>query len=462
MDNEIVADAAPTMTGAVDDRLNIVRSTSDEMSMTELVQWMGVNFGTMSAREALQQAAFMLCCDVISQDIAKAPLRMREYLPNGTSRIVLPREHPTAAFLALEPNHRHTWFNFHEMMVLWLCLTKNCYAPILRNGVGDVLELIPVMSSSIIELAQPTGPGAGVYYDVTAPTWAQQELLGTNYMRVPQRDMIHVRSRLLDGMDGYSTLIAGRSTLETGDAIEDFRGGLFSDDGELRGVFRKKSAGALDDRAFARLKQQLRVAMTRLKSGSEPLVIEDDMEFQPIASKPNEMELTKQFQEQILATCRLLRVPPHKVFNFDGTKYENLEPLEMMYVGDTLVPIALPYEQAFAKALLSKKDRLNYFLEFDREAMTLRDSKALTDRVVRSAGIGLIEIDEGRAKLGLNPLPNGQGQTRLIPVNMQVVDRNGDVVVQASQNQMDQPPAADAAAADEPKKDAPPQLRVVS
>lgn len=434
----LTADSTPTETSAGDSRM-MVRSSTDAMSMQEFVQWMGLNYGTLSVRDALQQACFMLCCDVISQDIAKAPLRMREYLPNGTSRVVLPREHPVAGFLALEPNHRHTWFNFHEMMVLWLCLTRNCYAPMIKNGVGDTLELIPVMTGHVIELAQP---GVGIFYDVTAGTWAEQELLGTNYVRVPERDMIHIRSRMLDGMDGYSTLVAGRSTLETADAMENYRSELFGESGELKGVFRKKTSGALNEVAFARLKSQLAVAMTRLKKGKDPLVIEDDMEFQSISSSPKDMELSAQFTQQLLQTCRLLRVPPHKVFALDNVKYENLDTMTLIYVDDTLVPIAQPYEQAFAKALLSRKERLHYFLEFDRDAMTVRDPKAMTDRVIRAMQVGLLEFDEGRAKLGWNPLENKQGQTRLIPVNMQVIDRNGDIVLEASSNQATDPNAA--------------------
>lgn len=410
--------------------LFIEKDHGEAMTTAQFASWLEDNIGGATVQKALRQAAFLLCCDVIAQDISKSTLRLRERLSNGTSRVVLPETHEIAALLALEPNRRHTWPEFVEMMVLWHCLTSNSYAGVLRNTAGDPLELIPFQTGRVRELIE----GRDVFYEVTASTQQEQALLGKPMMSFPERDMIHVRGRMLDGMDGYSTLIAGKSVLDTGSAIDEFRNSLFSEEGQVRGVFRKKGSGAVDEMAFQRLRSQLKILMRRFKAGTEPVVIEDDMEFQPIASKPQEMELTKQFSEQINQICRLLRVPPHKVFHMDGEKYSNLETNEKMYVGDTLTPIAERFEHRYSKVLLRGKDRLRFFFQHDREEMTLRDSQRETERIKTLLERGAIEVDEARAMQGFNPLPNGQGQVRLIPVNMNVVDRDGNVVVQASQN----------------------------
>ncbi|AZO29416.1 phage portal protein [Mesorhizobium sp. M1B.F.Ca.ET.045.04.1.1] len=417
----------------------IVKDHGTEMTMAEFASWLGENIGSASVQNALKQAAFMLCCDVIAQDIAKSTLRLRERMKNGTSRVVLPTEHPIAGFLALEPNRRHTWNEFTEMMVLWECYTSNAYAGVLRNRTDDPLELIPFQTGRVRELVE----GRDIFYDVVAGTMQEQALLGAVSMTFHERDMIHVRGRMVDGMDGYSTLTAGRDVLDTGKAIDGFRTSLFSEEGQLRGVFKKSGEGALDELAFQRLRSQLKILMKRFKAGVEPVVLEDNMEFQAIASKPMEMELTKQFAEQINQTCRLLRVPPHKVFHFDGAKYENLETAEKMYVGDSLVPRAERFEHRYGKVLLSRADRLRFFFEYDRDEMTLRDSQRETERIKTLLERGAIEIDEARAMQGFNPLPNGQGEVRLIPVNMQAVDRDGNVVIAASSTIDPNAPAPD-------------------
>lgn len=84
------------------------------------------------------------------------------------------------------------------------------------------------------------------------------------------------------------------------------------------------------------------------------------------------------------------------------------------------------------QALLSPKEQLTYFIEFDREAMTLRDSARENERIKTLVERGVITIDEARASMGYNALPNDQGKARLIPTNMTLVDEDGNVIVAGS------------------------------
>ena len=400
--------------------------SASTMTTAEFASWLQDNLGRDDVQNAIKQAAFMLCCDVIAQDVSKATLRLRERLENGTSRVVKPEQHPVAGLLALEPNRRHTWGLFNQMLLYWGCLVSNAYAGVFRNNVGDPLELIPFQSGRITEYIE----GRDVFYEVIAGTMQEQALLGMPSKRFPERDMIHIRYRMLDGMDGYSTLVAGSDVLDTGDAIDEYRKKLFSEEGQLRGVFTKKQPGPLDDKAFQRLREQLREMMTRFKRGTMPIVLEDGLEFQPISSKPMEMEITKQFNEKVVETCRLLRVPPHKIFQMDGSKYENLETMEKAYVGDVLIPRAKPMEEQFGRVLLTKKERLKYYFEFDREEMTLRDSQRQTERIQMLLERGAITIDEARAEFGYTELAGGMGKHRTIPGNMMVVDEHGKILIE--------------------------------
>lgn len=403
----------------------VTKDHSESMTLAEFASWLGENIDGMSVTDALQQAAFMLCCDVIAQDISKSTLRLREWLGNGTSRIVMPSQHPIAGFLALEPNRRHTWAEYVEMMVLWSCFTSNAYAGVLRNRKGEPLELIPFQTGRVHEKVD----GRDIFYEVTASTQQEQGLLGASLKVFKETDMIHVRSRMIDGMDGYSTLTAGKTTLDVGSSISGYRGKLFSGEGQIRGVFIKEGDAPLPEEAFQRLRQQFRVLMNKFQQLTEPIVLEGGIKFQPISSNPAEIELTEQFEAQVNDVCRLLRVPPHKIFALANVKYENLETLEKAYVGDTLVPIAKRFEQRYSKVLLSGEDRLRFFFEHDRVEMTLRDTKVETERVIRAVERGVITINEARAVLGYNPLEGNDGNTRTIPVNMVLVGRGNEVIL---------------------------------
>lgn len=401
------------------------KTHSDSMSLTEFTQWVETNISGIGVEAALHIGALMLCCDVIAQDLSKATFRFRELMENGTSKVVNPRRNNMAAMLRLEPNGRHTWRNFMEMMVYWSCLTDNAYAGVIRANDGSILEIIPFQTGRV----QESVTGREIFYEVTASTQQEQALLGSSFRVFAERDMIHIRTRMLDGMDGYGTLIAGQKTIDIMNNLSEYRENLFGEEGQMRGVFTRDNKEPIPELIFERLRSQFKTLMNKFRKINEPIVLEGGIKFDSISSSPKEMELVQEFEAQINEVCRMFRMPPHKIFLMSGSKYENLETQEKMYVGDTLIPRAKAFEEQFDKILLSRKERLQYFFQFDRAEMTLRDTKAETERTIRAAERGLTTVDEARAVFNLNPLPNGVGNVRLIPTNMSVVDENNEVII---------------------------------
>lgn len=409
------------------------------LSLEDLAFQLDKDLGTNSLSKVLQIAAIMACCDVIAQDISKTTLRIRERLPNGTSKVVVPspRKNDIAEMLALEPNRFMTWMECVQMLVYWLCFTDNAFAGVIRNLDGTPYEIIPFQTGRV----RMKVVGSEVFYDVTASTLYEQAMMGASTRTFPARDMIHVRTRLIDGMEGYGTLDAGKQTIEGLQAIKNYTKYLFSEDGQMRGVFTTSKEGVMPEVAFQRLRSQMRELMDKFRKLTSPIVLEHGLQFNQISASPDKMELTKQFEAAVNEACRMFRMPPHKIFLMSGSKYENLETQEKMYVGDTLIPRAKPIEDQFAKVLLDRKQRLKFFMEFDRAEMTLRDTKLETDRAIQGLERGAMLVDEARAVFGLNPLPNGAGQTRLVPVNMYLVDQDNKVIVGSAAGSSQDTPA---------------------
>lgn len=405
---------------------------STSISMSDLSLMLSQSLRGSDVHNAISIAAFLACADVLAQDVSKATMRLREWAENGTSKIVAPMNHDIAGMLALEPNKRHTWTNLIEMMVYWLCFKDNAYAVIFRDIKGDPIRVVPVQTTAVAERVVYDRLGGGeIWYDVTASTQQEQQLLGDVMLKVPERDMIHIRKRMIDGFSGYGTLTAGRDTIEIMQSIEKYRNNIFAEDGQLRGVFTMaKEAPELGEPQFQRVRQQFKELMSRFRELTAPIILEGGMTFTPISSKPSDMELTKQFEAQVGQMCRLMRVPPHKIFLMDGSKYANMEAQDKSYVSDVLVPLAKAIEGQFHKKMVPDRAfRLRYFFEIDRDQMMVRDTVAERESVIKAAERGIIEIDEARAMLGKNPLLNGAGKVRLIPTNMTVVDRDNNVLI---------------------------------
>lgn len=403
-----------------------------DMTFEDVMTAFAQGIGSTSLSVALRQAAFLLCCTVIAQDTAKAKMEMFDISKPNTSRKILPSEHPVAFLLHTQPNARHTWFEYSSMIGFWTAAASNGFAIVERNMLGEPLELIPIQWGRVLEVFDRRQREPS--YEVTAGSFQEESLLGASSRIVLPGDSIHIRRNMVDGMDGFSILTAGKDVLAVGKAIADYREQLFAEDAQTRGVFQRTLDGALPDLAFQRLKQQLGVMMRRFQANNEPIILEGGLKFEPIAVSPKDAELNEQFGTSIIETARLFRIPPHKVFQLENVKYDNMEAAEKIYVSDTMEPLLQESDQRHSAALLTRQERRTLTIRHDRRAFILRDTKAETERVTRLIERGIMTFDEARQELGYNPVEGGGGNTRMIPANMQLIDGKNKVVLAASQS----------------------------
>lgn len=412
----------------------------------------------VTGRQALEQAAALICLDVLAQDISKATLRLKEDLRKGGSRDVDPNRHPVAEMLAVEPNARHTWVEYKQMLIYHLMMASNCYSYVQRDRFGDPTGVVPVVPGHIMDnVNQQTGE---VFYDVSAATVQEAALLGFSFKTAPERDVVHVRNRMIDGFYGYSTLVAGGRTLTLHRRLEDYERKLYSEDGLVRGVFtRPKEAGELTDAGFRRIKSQLKKLMRNVQDG-DPILLEDGITFTELAMKAHEAEMTKALDKQIEMICKLWRMPPHKAMHLTAVKYENLATLESVYVRDTLIPICRLIEERLGKVLLTRKERMTFRFEFDRDEMAIADEKVENERALKAAQAGLISHNEWREDQGYNPRKGGDVYT--VPVNTVIVDENGEVVVSGAKSQGENGEEKPAGAQEESQSNTDKGLRLVA
>lgn len=383
--------------------------------------------GPLDLETAIKQSAVLICLDVISQDISKVQLHLRRRLPAGGSEVVEPGEHWLAAKLALEPNRHHTWAEFTEMMVLHLAAVQNAFIAKRMTRAGRVEELIPLLPARTRILVDEV---SGRYvYDVERITPHEKIMLAGLERYLLDDEVIHIRGRMFDGLFGYSNLEAGSAIMSLNKAVHDYQTRLYKNDAMMRGVFQMAKDSELSPEAYERLKDQLAKLWASVRDKGVPMVLEDGMEFKPISMSADAAETAKAKQNAIEDTARLFRIPPHKMMHIVNVKYENMETLEKSYVQDTLIPIANRIEQRLARGLLTEGERLQYFLQFDREAMELTDVEKQAEIIKVFLQHGAMTIDEARGRRKMNPLPNGAGNSRLIPSAYTLVDEKNETIL---------------------------------
>lgn len=390
--------------------------------------------------EAVQISAVLICLDVMSQDIAKTPLYLRRRLKNGGSEIVAPKDHWLAKMLALEPNQWHTWYEFIEMLMLHLGAVQNAFIAKKYTRGGNIEQLIPVLPGRVRIYVDEARQQYS--YDVERLTPNERMMLASfkeEYLL--QDEVIHLRGRMFDGLFGYSNLDAGATVMGFSKALMEYQTRLYKNDGSVRGVFQmpKEQVEPLDDRVFKRLKEQLSTRWAASRDAGVPIVLEQGMEFKSVAMNADQAEVAKNRDKAVEDVARIFRIPPHKLMHLVAVKYENLESMEKQYVSDSLVPTCQRFEQRLTRALLSEEERLDYFLQFDRMAMQLTDVEKQAKMIETLMDRGALTIDQALQKGGMNPLPNGAGNVRLIPQGYHLVDDKNQIIIQAGQPTKDEP-----------------------
>lgn len=404
------------------------------VSALRSVGWNGAR--PLSTAEIIQLSAVLICLDVISQDISKVRFRMYRKLPDGGKVEVLPKEHPVAALLAYRPNQHMTWVEFWSMVLLHQGLVNNSFiAKRMKNGKTE--ELIPCMPARTLILAvDPDRDEArrGFYcYQVDRfSTHERIQLAGLPLVFLPG-EFIHIRSRMFDGLVGYSNLDAGAKTFSMAAEIQDYATRLFANDGSFRGVFQKpgEQGDALSDPAFEHLRTQLAELMTNMRRHGTPIVLEEGMEFKQISMNADQAQSTQARDSAVVDIARTFRIPPHKIMHLINVKYENMETLEKSYVQDSLIPICVDIEQKMEVSLLTREEMQEYCFEFDRRAMLLNDQEKLADVAKVLVQNGGLTTDEFRAAFGYNPIGGDVGKTRLLPSTYNAVDDKNKVVIPA-------------------------------
>ena len=329
-----------------------------------------------------------------------------------------------------------TWHEFWGMVLLHHGLIQNAYIAKRMNGTITE-ELIPCMPARTTILAvDPENDSAGRgFYCYQVDRYSPHERI--QLAKLPDvflpGEFIHLRGRMFDGLSGYSNLDAGAKTFDMVNELLDYSTRLSSNDGGMRGVFQRpgEAGDALSDKAFERLREQLTELLTNMRRHNVPIVLEEGMTFKEIAMTADQAEISKQKDSAIVDVARTFRIPPHKMMHLINVKYENMDTLDKSYVRDSLIPTCAPIEEKLKLSLLTRKEQMRYFFEFDRREMMLNDQEKLSEVVKTLATTGAMDWDEQRDAMGWNPLPNGAGKHRTVPSTYNTVDARNNIVIPA-------------------------------
>ncbi|HHY92910.1 MAG TPA: phage portal protein, partial [Firmicutes bacterium] len=342
---------------------------------------------TVTPDSALGHPAVLGACRLLAELTASLPLLVYERTADGRRRA---ENHPVYRLLHEAPNPQQTPFTWKEELALHLLLYGNAYVLVGWAENGSPAALWPLHPSRVQTDIQPSGT---VLYKVTTRQ-------GQPVTYTPD-DILHIPLLALDGLVGRSPIQLARESIGAALAAEAHAAGYFGNAATPSGVL--KVPGRLAEEAALRLKKSWQQAYGQGKAGTA--VLEDGIEFQPIAGTGQEAQLIESRQFAMRALAAALRIPPHLLDPTARGTYANVETQSLEFLTFSLQPFLTRLEEALTLKLFTPAERRRYFVEFLTDGLLRVDTRTRYQAYQVAIQSGFMTANEARQRENLPPLP---------------------------------------------------------
>ena len=362
----------------------------------------GVNVNESSA---LQYSAVWCAVNLIAGTVGTLPLHLIQQRGQVKRRAY---EKPLYHLLHTQPNPYMTAAVFRETIAAHVITWGNGYAEIVRNGMGEVVELWPITPNRVqIDMAD-----GKLFYWIHV----DNQDIPMSYDRI-----LHLHGLGFDGFTGYSVIAMARQSIGLGLAMEEF-GSRFFGEGTHPGVV-VQHPGKLSETAHKSLQADLTTKHSGLGKSHRLLLLEEGMKLESIGIPPEDAQFLQSRQFQIPEIARWFNLPPHKLRDLTKSSFNNIEAEQISFVTDSMLPWLARFEQSYNSQLLTKNQQKQQKLYFKHsvEGLLRGDAASRGDFYQKLWNVGAISINEIREKEDLPPVDGGDEY--FVPLNMAPLKR---------------------------------------
>lgn len=340
---------------------------------------------------AFQLTAFYAAIRNISEDVAKLPFNIYERVENGRK---LRNDHPDFRLVHIQANPYTSQQALQQTLLHWAISFGNGYAELVRNGMGQVMEMWPIHPSRVI----PRFVNGKLFYDVVGSSGRDQRLTRTD--RFSAENIYHISGLGGDGIVGYSIFSIASQALGKGLAIQNFGAAYFGNATALSGNL--EAPGKLSEDAYNRLRKSWdNLHVGNAGKSHKVGILEQGMKFNPTSSTAAEAQLIESALHTMTEVAQLLRIPLPKIGVAAGLVKANFEAENISYHNDTLMPWIIRTGHEMDRKVI-RDDK--FFTQHEVIALTLGDSKTRIGVLKSLRNTGMLSINEGRRIEGLNAI----------------------------------------------------------
>lgn len=360
------------------------------------------------------------CVNAVSRSISSIPLKLHKRLPGGGKELAM--EHRLYSLLHDAPNDEMTSADFRRAVQANATLRNSGYALIVRNGLGEVVEIQPIANCDIT----PDRDAAGkLIYKLKSKA-------------VDARSILHIKGLTLNGISGLDAVGTAREAIGLALALQDHGARFFANASTPSlGIEIAQNLTPDQLKDFAEKWDKANTGTSKHKRS----ILFGGAKFVNMPQTNNEQSQfleAKIYQDKCIA--QTFGVPQIKAGITDAAHFNNVEQENQNYVTDTLMSWCKQWEQSLNQKLLTPAERTVYFFEFSLDGLLRGDAKARAEFYQLGIQNGWMNRNEAREKENMNPIPGGE--LFVISQNVQLLDAKGKPVPRPEDAPKPEPAAA--------------------
>lgn len=351
------------------------------------------------------EATYFACLKVLSEAVAKLPIRIQQFMPEGGVRIA--REHPYFRMLHDKPNR------YMNASVFWGLSEKfrddrgNSYAyiDVSMNGDPQLWPMDPDSVEVYFDNARLLKDQPDVYYRYQTPS---------GVITLPSEAVLHFKGHDTEnGLVGRSVRRTLAETIKGNVKAQEFINKTVSSGMTAKSVL--NYTGSMNDaNVQTLLKEVSKYANGEMKDKGIDNVIPMPVGFSltPLNLKLADSQFLELRQYTAMQIASAFGVKPYQIGDYTKSSYASAEAQQLSFLVDTLLYIVKQYEEELENKLLTTDEvAKGYHIKFDTSVLLRTEFKTMVDTLSSAVGNFLMTPNEARERLDL---PSKEGGDRLL------------------------------------------------
>lgn len=361
-------------------------------------------------------SAVYACVYIISSDIAKLPICVKNLNPDGSSEDAVNNPYHR---LMWKPNAFQTRMDFIQYFLVSALLTGNAYAWKERDAKNQTSALYPLNPNNVQVLVADSGD---IFYKVKRDKLSgvtrqpNGKLIGEDFVILPASEIIHHRLMCLEHpLIGSSPLYAAATSASVGASIIMQSGTFFRNQSRPSGML--VAPGRITKESALQMKQ----AWEENYSGGQmgrTAVLGNGLTWQPITITAGDAQLIEQLKWSKEDVATVFRVPLFLLAGGQNVTYNNSEQLMRGYYSGCLQYHIEALEMRFDDAFGLPN---NQEIEFDLMPLLRTEMNTRFESYSKAVSSGFKTLNEVRKLEGDKPIKGGDEplvQKQYVPLSM--------------------------------------------